>query len=425
MDRNITPSLSPLSLPLLTDYTYEKTANGCEIYCMHDPYQEVFRLDITFEAGAYYQPLPLIASSTLNMLNEGTQNSNSAQIAERIDYYGACLDFCCGMHRAEVNLFSLCRYAEPTIDLLTEILTSSNFPQKELEIYLDNKLQNLFVDREKTSWMARKEFARLLFGNAHPYANNVNETDYRNVQTSDLKRYFGQRFTTDQCKIFMSGNITPDIRKMTENLIQSLNPSPLIPSQILPSLHPSVPGRYWLEKKDAVQSSLRIGKKGINLTDPDYAGFLLLNTVLGGYFGSRLMSNIREEKGYTYGIHSFNVNLPLTSYWCTTTEVNSQYVDATISEIFKEIHRLQDEVISEDELFLVKNYLYGELLRELDGVFAQGESLKHKITYGQDNRFYLNIIEEIRQCSAIKLRELAQKYLKTEEMYVVSAGKPT
>lgn len=185
-----------------------------------------------------------------------------------------------------------------------------------------------------------------------------------------------------------------------------------------------MPGNGHVSKENCVQSSIRIGKSSVRLTDDDYAGYMLLNTILGGYFGSRLMSNIREEKGYTYGIGSFNVSLPQRSYWSITTEVNNEYTEATIEEIFKEIHKLRTETVPAEELNLVKNYLYGDLLRELDGVFAQSDSLKHKLNYGLDNSFYIGIIEKIRQCTPEAILELADKYWNPEEMYIVTAGQP-
>nr|MDE5638814.1 insulinase family protein [Odoribacter sp.] len=184
-------------------------------------------------------------------------------------------------------------------------------------------------------------------------------------------------------------------------------------------------GYYHVQKDGAVQASLRIAQQSVNLRDDDYAGFLLLNTVIGGYFGSRLMSNIRESKGYTYSINSFNISFPLYSYWCIATDVNREYAEATIEEVRKELRKIQTEIIPEEELSLVKNYLYGDLLRDLDGVFAQSEGLKQKLLYGTDNSFYLQVIEKIRNCSARDLLEIANRHLHPDRLYIVTAGEET
>lgn len=421
-DRTHAPALSSLVIPELIPYNHTKLDNGIDLYVLNDPAQEVFRLDVSFEAGAYYQPQPLIASTVINMLNEGTNRHKSSELAEIFDYYGACVDFSSEQHKAEASLFSLTKYAEQTVGLLGEMIQQSRFPENELEIYLDNKRQHFLTEQQKTSWLARKKLAELLFGASHPYANTVHEDDYGKVTRDLLLRYYRERINARRCTIVLTGNITDAILKKTEQVFSRLPLPQEIPATPEYTFEPAEPGCYHVQKDNAVQSSIRIAHKGVGLRDEDYAGFLLLNTVLGGYFGSRLMSNIRESKGYTYGIHSFNVALPLYSYWCVATDVNREYTRATIEEVRKEIRRIQTEVIPEEELALVKNYLYGELLRELDGVFAQSDGLKQKLLYGTDNRFYLQLIEKIKNYSAAELLEIAGRHLHPERLYIVTAG---
>ena len=264
----------------------------------------------------------------------------------------------------------------------------------------------------------------LIFGEDHPYANRIEESDYQRITVSLIRDFYHRYYQAGQFRIFICGHVNEGLLNTVTRLFGNLPiPSPGNISKKLP-FHAAQPGRYHVSKENCVQSSIRIGKSSVRLTDDDYAGYMLLNTILGGYFGSRLMSNIREEKGYTYGIGSFNVSLPQRSYWSITTEVNNEYTEATIEEIFKEIHKLRTETVPAEELNLVKNYLYGDLLRELDGVFAQSDSLKHKLNYGLDNSFYIGIIEKIRQCTPEAILELADKYWNPEEMYIVTAGQP-
>lgn len=421
-DRTISPATSPLSVPDILPHNRQELPNGTEIIYIHDENQEVFKMDVIFEAGGYYQSQPLIAPTAINMLNEGTRFHNAEEIAETFDYYGAYADFNCGMHKAEVNLISLNKYAAETITMLSEMTHESIFPPKELEIHLRNKRQQFLVDVEKNSWLARKEFARILFGASHPYANTVTENDYKQVNREAIQNFYAERIRSGWCRIVLSGNISDTVLKTTEKAFGTSRPSPENTKTSGHLFQPEKPGRYDIYKENSVQSSLRIGKTGVSLTHEDYAGFQLLNTVLGGYFGSRLMSNIREEKGYTYGINSFNVNMPLASYWCIATDVNKNQTEATIAETLKEIKTLQKKLIPANELALVKNFFHGDLLREIDGVFSQADALKHKLNYGIDNYFYVDIINRIRNCTARELRELANKYLNTDDLYIVVAG---
>lgn len=422
LNRNTAPSIVPLSAPNLLKPKHFTLNNGIEAVYLHDPNQEVFKIDVIFEAGIYYQPSPLIASTTINMLGEGTRHHTAEEIADVFDYYGAYVDFCCGLNTSEVSLISLNKYAEPTIRMLAEMLTESIIPEKELEIFLTNKRQEFLVNQEKTSYLARKKFAAVLFGENHPYANQIREQDYATTTLEQIRNFYRQYIHTRKCRLVLCGNINDSLLKLVNNAF-SYSPTSISEENFCaPIFQPEKTGYYPVYKTPAVQTSIRMGKTGVSLTDPDYAGFMLLNTILGGYFGSRLMSNIRERKGYTYGIQSFNVCMPQNSYWCITTEVNKEHTQATLQEIEKEIRQLQTEPIPHEELQLVKNFLHGDILREIDGVFAQADALKHKLSYGLDNQFYSTMIEKIKACTSEEVKQLAQKYWQPEEMYIVTAG---
>ena len=420
--RDFAPALAPLTAPALLPYKRFSLPNGIDVVYIHDPAQEVFKIDAVFEAGIYYQPKPLIASTAINMLNGGTARHTAEEIADLFDYYGAYIDFNCGLNKSELSLISLTKYAEPVLVQLAEMITGSIVPEKELDLFLTNKRQEHLVTCEKTSYLARKEFSRLIFGDKHPYANPISADDYLRVQREEVLDFCHEHVHACGCRLMLCGNVSETVLQTVIREFATLpcpkaeHPVPEYP------FTPAQPGRYHVTKDNAAQTSLRIGKSGVRLNDPDYAHFLLLNTVLGGYFGSRLMSNIREEKGYTYGIQSFNVSLPQGSYWCIAAEVNNQHTQSAIQETFKEIQRLRTEPVPEEELNLVKNFLHGDLLRELDGVFSQSDALKHKLNYNMDNSIYLRLIREITTATPDDLLRLAQQYWNSDEMYVVTAS---
>lgn len=423
INRNTAPALAPQSVPNLLPYRKLTLKNGIELFVIDDPSQKVFKLDAIFEAGIYYQPKPLTAPAAIRMLNEGTRLHNAESIADLFDYYGAYVDFNCGLNKSELSLLSLCKYAPQTIGMVAEMLTESIVPEKELEIFLSNKRQEFLISNEKTSWLARKKLSALLFGEHHPYADQIEEADYGRLTADDVRNFYHRRIHAGNCRLMASGNIDDGVLQTIEEQFSRLeNPSQPADTTFFP-FEPSPANRYHTEKRNAVQSSLRIGKSGVCLTDPDYACFMLLNTALGGYFGSRLMSNIREEKGYTYGINSFNISMPQGSYWCVAADINNEYVEATIDEVIKEIRNLQDIPMQETELNLVKNYMHGDLLRELDGVFSQSDTLKYKLNYGLDNGIYIELMRQIRDCTADDLMRIARQNLKIEELYVVTAGR--
>lgn len=423
IQRDTAPALTPLFEPNLLPYQQFTLDNGVTVAYIHDPSQEVFKIDAVFEAGIYYQPRPLVASTAINMLNEGTTRHTAEEIADLFDFYGAYTDFNCGFNKSELSLISLTKYAAQTIGMLAELLLDSIVPENELDIFLTNKRQEFLVNREKTSYMARKKFSEVFFGSSHPYSNIVRDSDFLNVTPEEVRDFYRRHINARNCRIMICGNVNREVLQTVSGQFGQL---PVPPSPVTDPTRPFSPeqtGRYHVTKSNAMQTSIRIGKSGIRLLEEDYAGYMLLNTILGGYFGSRLMSNIREEKGYTYGINSFNVSMPQGSYWCIAADVNNEYADSTVEETFKEIERLKQQAVGNEEMNLVKNFLHGELLRELDGVFSQSDALKHKLNYSTDNRIYIDLIHRIKRCTADELLRLANKYWNTEEMYIVTAGK--
>jgi len=421
MNRNIAPHLNELVAPTLLPHQREELSNGVEVIYLNDPRQEIFKMDVIFPAGTYYQPQPIVASTMLNLLNEGTRYHTSAEIAELFDFHGAYVEYNCGLHQSELSLIALQKYASQTIRQVAEMVQASTFPEKELAIYLRNRKQEHLINLEKTTYLASQEFRRAFFGEQHPYANYFTVSDFDTIQRDVIEQFYRERIHATGCRILVSGKVDGQVLQEIHRHFSTLPPTALPPEpHFTPS--PSSPQRYHVPKTDAVQASIRMGMSGVHLLDEDYAHFQLLNMVLGGYFGSRLMSNIREEKGYTYSIHSFNVSLKQAAYWNVATDVNTDQVEATLTEIHKEISRLREELIPDEELNLVKNYFHGELLRELDGVFSQADALKHKLHYGIDNTFYLKIMKRIKTCTPEKLLQAAQKYFLPEKMYTIVVG---
>ena len=274
-NRNIAPRITPLSTPSLLPYQCLILANGTEIFYLNDPLQEVFKIDVV--------------STTVNMLNEGTLHHSAEAIADQFDYYGAYVDFSCGLNKTEVSLLSLNKYATETLTMLAEIITESNIPDKELEIYLTNKRQEYLVNLEKTSYLAKQKFSALIFGEDHPYANRIEESDYQRITVSLIRDFYHRYYQAGQFRIFICGHVNEGLLNTVTRLFGNLPiPSPGNISKKLP-FHAAQPGRYHVSKENCVQSSIRIGKSSVRLTDDDYAGYMLLNTILGGYFGSRLM----------------------------------------------------------------------------------------------------------------------------------------
>ncbi len=398
-------------------------SNQIPVHVIAGGSQDVIKIELIFEAGLWYQKLPLIAGICNSMLNEGTEKYSAAELAENLDFYGAYVSYSNSQHDASICLYTLNKYLDKTLDLLEEIIKRPTFPEKEFKTILSNKKQSYLVNREKTNALAKEEFNRLVYGNKHPYANIFSSTVFDTLQLDDVKTYYKERYTSDNCKMVLSGKVNDTVLDKIENrfgaAVWNTKVTEIKTAHILES---SVQKKVFIHKKDAVQSSIRIGRPLFNKTHPDFAGIMLLNLVLGGYFGSRLMQNIREDKGYTYGINSLLLSHLKSGHFAIVTEVGKDVCEAAVGEIYKEIKRMRDELVPDEELNLVKNFFSGEMLRNFDSPFALSESLRGNLPFGFDNSYYTKFLQDIKATSSQKIMELANTYFKEEDLFEVIVG---
>lgn len=421
MNRSIAPEYNPVQkLNLVSPHTI-KLDNEIPMYYFNAGSQDVLRIEVLLKAGSRYQSAPLIAHIANNMLNEGTKSHSAAQIAETFEYYGAYIHTECDLDNASVVLYLQNKHLATLLPLMLELLTEAIFPEHELEIYLENAKQKYLVNQQKVNYLARKHFAHALYGES-TYGFMVTEEHYNNVEHSLLFDFYKQYYCAENMSLIVSGKVGENELNQINNIFSKIiKTNTAIKSTLdIPSYKAN---KNHISKKDAVQNAIRIGKVLFNKTHEDYFDFQVLNTVLGGYFGSRLMSNIREDKGYTYGIGSAIVSLEDSGYFFISTEVGADVSNAATEEIYKEINLLINETVSDEELSLVKNYLSGTLLRSLDGPFALAEKFKSAHTFGFDMNYYNNMLKHIHAITPARIQQLAKTYLQPDTLTEVVVGK--
>jgi predicted Zn-dependent peptidase len=312
-----------------------------------------------------------------------------------------------------------------------QVVKDAVFPQHELDTYLRNRKQKFHVNNQKVENLARKYFSELLFGSKHPYGINVRESDFDNIRRNHLSEFYNRFYRADGCKIILSGKVDDKMLGMLDKHFggndwlnkEGSSKVNILEGNMTLEIKSVKQHTHIIQKEDALQSAIRIGKVLFNKTHPDFQALQILNTIFGGYFGSRLMSNIREDKGYTYGIGSGLVSLQNSGYFFISTEVGVEVCQSAINEIYFEMNRLRENLVEEDELNLVKNYLLGRFLRSVDGPFAMGERFKGIMEYNLGYDYFDKYIATIQQISASELRELANRYLDKESMIELVVGK--
>ncbi len=423
INRLIQPEVNLIDRVALYEPERFSLDNGIPVFQINAGTQEMVKVDFVFQAGSIYQDKLQVSKFTNKLLTEGTKNYSSVEIAEKIDYYGAFLEVSSDKDVAGVTLYTLNKYLEETLEMLQEVIRFPAFPEHELETYKQNRKQQHIINSEKVKFVSRLKFNEMIFGSEHPYGRQFGLDDFEAINQEDLISFHKSRYSSSDCRVIVAGKIPSELIPMlnkffgTEEWNTNQNSKQLAEFKLVPGeriLH--------VEKEDALQTAIRIGRPLFNKTHSDYLKLKVVNMVLGGYFGSRLMTNIREDKGYTYGIGSAVVSLHKSGYFFIASEVSGEVAQKAIDEVYHEIRILQDEKIPEAELRLVKNYMMGQMVRSMDGPFALSDNLKGLLEYGLDNSFFTDYINVVNTITTDEIRELAQKYLQIDSLYELRVG---
>lgn len=423
LDRLHAPAFKTLDKIDVIKAQRSKLNNGIDYYSVSAGSQEITRLEFVFKAGMYYQPATLISSFTNSLMESGTKSYSAHELSEGIDFYGSFLELGVGQDYSGVTLFTLNKYLKDSLKFIQEIIQEPVFDANEFNIHLTNKKQRHFINSQKVNVMARRKFSELLFGEKHPYGMQVQDSDFERVNRNEVLDFYGKNYSNRSCTIIASGNLPSDLEDTLNGFFGKkwgLEPELHVNSE---KVNSSSQNKHFFEKKDAVQSAIRIGRILFNKTHPDFFHMQVLNTILGGYFGSRLMANIREDKGYTYGIGSGIMSLVNSGYFFISTEVGADVTNAAVKEIYKEVAKLREELVSSEELETVKNYILGQFLRSVDGPFALADKFRAIWEFGLDYSYFDSYIKAVRSVTPQQLRDLANKYLQEKDLIECVVGK--
>ncbi|MEY3945745.1 MAG: hypothetical protein RJB03_451 [Bacteroidota bacterium] len=395
-----------------------KLDNRVTVYNIHAGTERVVQLEWVFKAGNWYEKKNNVAAAANFLLKNGTTKHNAYEINEFVDFYGAYLNRTCYNETASITLHCLSHHLEQLLPMVREILTDAVLPDQELQIFKQNMKQKLSVNLRKCDFVAGRKIDALLFGEKHPYGIYSELADYDALNREELLEHYNHYYRNGYCTVFSAG-ILPDNYAVLMN--QYFGDLPLNTRLLEEVEHDIVkdPQQKWniLNDPDGVQAAIRIARPFPTRKHPDFPKVQVLNAVFGGFFGSRLMTNIREDKGYTYGIYSFLVNHIHAGAWMISTEAGRDVAAATVNEVYHEMQQLREKPVEDEELLLVKNYLIGTLLGDLDGPFQIIGRWKNLILNDLDERFFYHSVDTIKTIGSKELQELANQYLQPDQFH--------
>lgn len=404
----------------LTPCEEHELPNGMRLYTLRADEFEVVRLSFVFHAGPVTQRHPFVAAATANLLAEGSTRLTGREIAEQLDFYGSYFEVNLDRDYVYISFCSLAKYFPETLAMAEEILLHPAFPDEEVVTYRTKRRQQLAIERQKVDVLARDAFGEALFGAEHPYGICYSEARYEELTRDHLVEHYNRYYGARNCIAVCSGRITPEveaaIRALGTKFSEGEAAAPHFPTAVS-SLE------CYIERPEAVQSAIRMGRLLFTRDHPDFVGMQVVATILGGYFGARLMHNLREVHGYTYGVMATVVNFEREGYFAIATQVGCEVAEEALREIRFEVERLRHEEPSEEELDLAKNILTGEMMRILDGPFGIADVAIENILTGRGEDATEQTLREIRSMTPARIRELAHRYLDPADLSTIVVGK--
>lgn len=418
IDRKTAPVIKEIDTihfekPLVFDITKEN-----KLFCMTNVQNDTAKFELYFDAGSIYGNSE-VASVVNGLLLSGTKEKTTTQINTEIDSLGGFLEQGIALENAVFSVYALRENILPIARLIRDAIENCVFDERELEQSISSRKQKLSVNLEKVSVIAQRSFRQRFFNSSAAYARITTQEDLDAIKRDDLIDFHQKHYLKGLKKMVLVGNFSQTEIDSFMDIFGSWTSEE---TSSFESDFENIKGYSHIEKKDALQTAIRIGCHLFNKTHEDYADFLVLNTIIGDYFGSRLMRNIREDKGYTYGIGSMVSEMENTGYFMIGTEVGKEVKDLALAEIKYELDKLKTKLVPQEELDLVKNYMLGQLLKSADGPYSMMDLYLGVEQFGLTMDFYNHIIQSINAVTPERIKELANKYLKWDSFTIVTAG---
>jgi zinc protease len=421
LDRSVAPAFQvpeQIDFPKPIKRTLE---NGVRLYFIPTPEIQAIKFEIISDSSGVLglEEKKLEAYFTLHMIKEGTNTKPSSELDDFFDTYATEVDVISTFEHHGLSMLTTKKHLKKVLPVFRELLTEATFPEKELKKRKSQKALSISILKEKTSNRASQLFRQELFGEDHNYGQIVKEEDVEAIQREYLISFYTSHAWTNT-EIFLTGNLDESELDLIEGLFGNL------PVRIQPQSLMNFSNKNHIrlveDRENSLQSSIRIGCHLLPKTHKDYFGFWVFNVILGGYFGSRLIKNIREDKGHTYGIYSSIGSLKPSDYWVVMADVIKESREEVITEIYNEIAKLQEEVIPSEEVEVVRNYLIGNLLSSFSSSFELISRFKGIHQAGLDLDFYKDQLEYIKTFHIDEIQEIGKKYLKKDLMVEVIVG---
>ena len=396
--------------------------NGIPLYWFPNDQLDLIHLSIVINAGSLYEPQKKVAVFCYDLLKESHPTQSADRFEDFLDFYGTSLSVSVGLSQVTVNVQFPANSAAQIIPPIARLFTTPKFRKRELERYRAKTIKDWEYHREKVDFRSSQLMFHHFFGKHFPYGKIVELADFKSITPQNLEQYHQATCCAENVRLFMAGHVDERMRELTARCFSEINHGEASP--LLPDIRYGYTARRISETwDDALQTSLVLCQPALLYNDKDAHAFNFVNTLFCNYFGSRLMQNLRERNGYTYGISGYPFFYRDGAVHYIDCEVNNDKTEAALAACFDEMARLRTELVSEEELDTVRNYMSGRLLRSIDGTVQYMQTFNQWNNFGADEQRFAALHDTIRSITAEEVREVARQHLREEDFTVITVGK--
>ncbi len=404
------------------------TPSGITVLVIEDRKLPLVTARFVFKQGAYSDTMigsnkAGLSSFTAEMLTKGTSKRSASVIAEQADFLGATLSTGADYDASYVSCYSLTKHFDEIFGIAADVIRNPVFSDEELQRVKEQRLNSLLSMIDDGDYLASRSYRQAVYVN-NPYSNSVdgNSSSVASFEATDLKRFYEKTYSPENLIVAFVGDISPEeaVLRLESEFGNWNAPFEEIKAPQKPEMNSS---KVVLTRKSgAVQSSLRIGHVCINRNDPDFIKVSLMNTILGGYFTSRINKNLREVHGFTYSARSALSSHRFGGDISVLTEIKTDITAATIREIMKEINILRETEPGDEELQNVKNFVSGNFPLQLETPNSIASKAINLKLFGLNNDYYNTYIRTVNDLTKEDIRVTAEKYLRPDKMVFSIAG---
>ncbi|OAV44864.1 hypothetical protein A3850_010335 [Lewinella sp. 4G2] len=419
------PPIHLASIPALLPAERFTLSNGLKVVALGGVDAPVLRVELIWNAGRSFEPGKLVSALTEELLLEGTPKHTGADIEAYFEQFGTQLTQPDLMDTGNLSVATTLRFAGEVLPMMAEIVAEANYSEESFQRSVRQRKQRLRENLSDNDTLAFRLITVATYGKDHPYGYNSTQSLYDELQLEDVRQFYQSHYHAGNATLFVAGQLNDEVLQLLERAFGGLRSGPVATPSTLPAI-PAKPRVVQVLRPRAEQTMIRIGRSGIDIRSADFPALVVLDTIYGGYFGSRLMRNIREEKGLTYGIESEVDTYRYDGDFGVSADVANESLGIVRQEIATEAERLRQDLVGPAELEMVRAYLCGSVSNNLDGIF--GHAYRHRagiLKAYEPHAFLADLSQTILEITPETIRDVAQRYLDpTKEWEVILGGAP-